>query len=47
MAYNQDAGQYLSQAIQALRNLDSDNRMVARCREYLEQLVQVLESRCQ
>jgi hypothetical protein len=29
-------------AIEDLRELDSDNRMVARCRDYLEQLVQVV-----
>ena len=31
-------------AIEALRDLDSDNRMVARCRDYLEQLVQVVQA---
>ncbi|GAD97031.1 putative P450 monooxygenase [Paecilomyces variotii No. 5] len=45
MGYNEESDKYLGQAIQSLRNLDSGNRMVARCREYLEQLVRVLESR--
>ena len=35
---------YLRMAIEALRDLDSDNRMVARCRDYLEQLVQVVQA---
>jgi hypothetical protein len=35
---------YLRMAIEALRDLDSDNRMVARCRDYLEQLVQVVHA---
>jgi hypothetical protein len=35
---------YLKMAIEALRGLDSDNRMVARCRDYLEQLVQVVRA---
>lgn len=45
MDYNEDSGKYIRQAIRSLHNLDSGNRMVARCREYLEQLVRVLESR--
>lgn len=44
--YNQDAGHSLRDAIQALYGLDSDQRMIVRCREYLEQLVQVLQSLC-
>jgi hypothetical protein len=46
MNYNQDAGHSLRDAIRALYGLDSDHRMIARCREYLEQLVQVLQSLC-
>jgi hypothetical protein len=38
----QDIIQPLRMAIEDLRELDSDNRMVARCRDYLEQLVQVV-----
>jgi hypothetical protein len=46
MNYDQDAGHYLSEAIHALRGLDSDHRMITRCREYLEQLVQVVQLLC-
>lgn len=44
MNYSQDAGLYLREAIQALRALDSDHRMITRCREYLEQMAQVVQS---
>ncbi|OAG40419.1 hypothetical protein AYO21_05319 [Fonsecaea monophora] len=35
---------HLEMAIEAIRHLDSDNRMVARCRDYLEQFVQVVQA---
>lgn len=35
---------HLGMAIDALRDLDEDNRMVARCRDYLEQFVQIIRS---
>lgn len=35
---------HLGLSIEALRGLDSDYRMVARCRDYLEQLVQVVQT---
>lgn len=44
VSYSQDAGLYLLDAIEALRALDSERRMITRCREYLEQLVQVVQS---
>ncbi len=34
---------HLEMAIEALHDLDCNNRMVARCRDYLEQLAQVLQ----
>ncbi|KAH8799845.1 fungal-specific transcription factor domain-containing protein [Xylogone sp. PMI_703] len=40
----QDIILHLGMAIEALRDLDDDNRMVARCRDYLEQLVQVVRA---
>ncbi|RFU24957.1 hypothetical protein B7463_g11376, partial [Scytalidium lignicola] len=40
----QDIIVHLGMAIEALRELDDDNRMVARCRDYLEQLVQVVQA---
>lgn len=42
MSSTQDLMQHLQMAVEALWDLDSDNRMVARCREYLDQLVQVV-----
>lgn len=47
VSYSQDAGLYLLEAIEALRALDSERRMITRCREYLEQLVQVVQSLCE
>lgn len=40
----EDMTLHLSMAIEALRHLDNDNRMVARCRDYLEQFVQVVQA---
>ncbi len=40
----EDMTLHLGMAIEALRHLDLDNRMVARCRDYLEQFVQVVQS---
>ncbi|OAP63435.1 hypothetical protein AYL99_02662 [Fonsecaea erecta] len=40
----EDMSLHLEMAIEAIRHLDSDNRMVARCRDYLEQLVQVVQA---
>ncbi|KAK5065097.1 hypothetical protein LTR84_000933 [Exophiala bonariae] len=36
--------EHLGMAIEVLRDLDEDNRMVARCRDYLEQFVQIIRS---
>jgi hypothetical protein len=38
----QDLIQHLRMSVEALWDLDRDNRMVARCREYLDQLVHVV-----
>lgn len=40
----EDMSNHLGMAIDALRDLDEDNRMVARCRDYLEQFVQIIRS---
>ena len=40
----QEMSLHLDMAIEALRHLDSDNRMVARCQDYLEQFVQVVQA---
>ena len=40
----QDMVLHMMMAIEALRDLDGDNRMVTRCRDYLEQLVQVVHA---
>ena len=40
----QDLFQHLRMAIEALWDLDRENRMIARCREYLDQLVQVVHA---
>jgi hypothetical protein len=40
----EDMTLHLGMAIEALRYLDNDNRMVARCRDYLEQFVQVVHA---
>jgi hypothetical protein len=40
----QDMIFHLGMAIEALRDLNIDNRVVARCRDYLEQLVQVVQA---
>ncbi|OQV06994.1 Fungal specific transcription factor domain-containing protein isoform 2 [Cladophialophora immunda] len=40
----EDMSLHLEMAIEAIRHLDSDNRMVARCRDYLEQFVQVVQA---
>ncbi|EXJ56967.1 hypothetical protein A1O7_07311 [Cladophialophora yegresii CBS 114405] len=40
----EDMTLHLGMAIEALRHLDNDNRMIARCRDYLEQFVQVVHA---
>ncbi|KIY03377.1 uncharacterized protein Z520_00068 [Fonsecaea multimorphosa CBS 102226] len=40
----EDMSLHLEMAIEAIRHIDSDNRMVARCRDYLEQFVQVVQA---
>jgi hypothetical protein len=40
----QDMFIHLGLAVEALRDLDSDYRVVARCRDYLEQLLQVVQA---
>ena len=40
----EDMSEHLEMAIEALKELDKDNRMVARCRDYLEQFVQIVRS---
>lgn len=40
----EDMSAHLGMAIEALKDLDKDNRMVARCRDYLEQFVQIVRS---
>ena len=40
----EDMSAHLEMAIEALKVLDNDNRMVARCRDYLEQFVQTVRN---
>lgn len=44
--YRNEIEGHLHTAITVLRDLDGDNPMTARCRHYLEQLVQMLELVC-
>lgn len=40
----EDMTLHLSMALEALRHMDNDNPMVSRCRDYLEQFVQVVQA---
>lgn len=40
----EDMSEHLGMSIEALKELDKDNRMVERCRDYLEQFVQIVRS---